>query len=134
MEQVIDEPEVSVDVVSAMRHLARQGASVRQLAECVQSRLGLKPDALRRLVRNFADGDVAYVCGGHFYEAADGTNREGTYWRWEAWLRRNESELGSITGGIGPIYTVRRSDYVDVDPRFGHDHGRSVPSEFHQTS
>src|SRR5213078_3532329 len=80
-----------------------------------------KPDALRRLVRNFADPDVAYVCGGHFYEAADGTNREGTYWRWEAWLRRNESRMGSITGGIGPIYAVRRGDYVDVDPRFGHD-------------
>jgi cellulose synthase/poly-beta-1,6-N-acetylglucosamine synthase-like glycosyltransferase len=80
-----------------------------------------KPDALRKLVRNFADPDVAYVCGGHFYEAADGTNREGTYWRFEAWLRRNESALGSITGGIGPIYAVRRTDYVDVDPRFGHD-------------
>jgi cellulose synthase/poly-beta-1,6-N-acetylglucosamine synthase-like glycosyltransferase len=80
-----------------------------------------KPDALRNLVSNFADPDVAYVCGGHYYEAADGTNREGTYWRWEAWLRRNESQLGSITGGIGPIYAVRRSDYVDVDPRFGHD-------------
>jgi cellulose synthase/poly-beta-1,6-N-acetylglucosamine synthase-like glycosyltransferase len=80
-----------------------------------------RPDALRKLAANFADPDVAYVCGGHFYEAADGTNREGTYWRWEAWLRRNESTLGSITGGIGPIYAVRRSDYVDVDPRFGHD-------------
>jgi cellulose synthase/poly-beta-1,6-N-acetylglucosamine synthase-like glycosyltransferase len=80
-----------------------------------------RPDALRKLVRNFADPEVAYVCGGHFYEAADGTNREGTYWRWEAWLRRNESLLGSITGGIGPIYSVRRPDYVDVDPRFGHD-------------
>ncbi len=80
-----------------------------------------KPDALRKLARNFADPEVAYTCGGHFYEAADGTNREGTYWRFEGWLRRNESALGSITGGIGPIYAVRRSDYVDVDPRFGHD-------------
>jgi cellulose synthase/poly-beta-1,6-N-acetylglucosamine synthase-like glycosyltransferase len=80
-----------------------------------------RADALRKLVSNFADPDVAYVCGGHFYEAADGTNREGTYWRWEAWLRKNESRLGSITGGIGPIYAVRRTDYVDVDPRFGHD-------------
>jgi len=79
------------------------------------------PDALRKLVRNFADPEVAYVCGGHFYESASGTNREGLYWRFEAWLRRNESELGSITGGIGPIYAVRRSDYVEVDPRFGHD-------------
>jgi cellulose synthase/poly-beta-1,6-N-acetylglucosamine synthase-like glycosyltransferase len=80
-----------------------------------------RPDALRKLVRNFADPEVAYVCGGHFYEAADGTNREGTYWKFEAWLRRSESALGSITGGIGPIYAVRRSDYVEVDPRFGHD-------------
>jgi cellulose synthase/poly-beta-1,6-N-acetylglucosamine synthase-like glycosyltransferase len=80
-----------------------------------------RSDALRKLVRNFSDPDVAYVCGGHVYESADGTNREGTYWRLEAWLRRNESRLGSITGGIGPIYAVRRSGYIEVDPRFGHD-------------
>jgi cellulose synthase/poly-beta-1,6-N-acetylglucosamine synthase-like glycosyltransferase len=80
-----------------------------------------KPDALRKLVRNFADPAVAYVCGGHFYEPADGTNREGIYSRFEGWLRRNESRLGSITAGVGPIYAVRRADYVELDPRFGHD-------------
>jgi cellulose synthase/poly-beta-1,6-N-acetylglucosamine synthase-like glycosyltransferase len=80
-----------------------------------------RPDALQKLVRNYADPEVAYVCGSSVYEAADGTNREGTYWRFESWLRRNESRLGSITGGIGAIYSVRRTDYVDVDPRFGHD-------------
>jgi len=80
-----------------------------------------QPDALRTLVRNYADADVAYVCGSSVYEAADGSNREVTYWRFESWLRRSESNLGSITGGIGAIYTVRRSDYVEVDPRFGHD-------------
>ena len=80
-----------------------------------------RPDALRMLVRNFADPDVAYVCGRHFYEEAEGTNREGVYARFEGWLRRNESLLGSITGGVGPIYAVRRSDYVELDPRLGHD-------------
>ena len=40
-----------------------------------------KADALRKLVRNYADPEVAYVCGSSVYEAADGTNREGTYWR-----------------------------------------------------
>ena len=80
-------------------------------------------DALAKLVRNFADPDVAYVCGGHRYEATDGTNRESTYWRYESWLRSSESSLGSITGGIGPIYAVRRTDYIETDPRFGHDLG-----------
>ena len=52
---------------------------------------------------------------------AAGSNREGVYWRYETWLRAQESALGSVTGGNGSIYAVRRSDYVEVDPRFGHD-------------
>jgi cellulose synthase/poly-beta-1,6-N-acetylglucosamine synthase-like glycosyltransferase len=79
------------------------------------------PNALRELVRNFADDDVAYVCGQLQLEAPDGTNREGVYWRYELWLRQSESRLASVTGGNGAIYAVRRSEYVEVDPRFGHD-------------
>jgi cellulose synthase/poly-beta-1,6-N-acetylglucosamine synthase-like glycosyltransferase len=79
------------------------------------------PDALRRLVRPFADPDVAYTCGRLRLEDAAGGNREGLYWRFELWLRERESRLGSVTGGNGSIYALRRSDYVEVDPRFGHD-------------
>jgi cellulose synthase/poly-beta-1,6-N-acetylglucosamine synthase-like glycosyltransferase len=79
------------------------------------------PDALRTLVRNFADPEVAYVCGRLKLEAADGSNREGLYWRYELWLRAQESALHSVTGGNGSIYALRRADYVEVDPRFGHD-------------
>jgi cellulose synthase/poly-beta-1,6-N-acetylglucosamine synthase-like glycosyltransferase len=79
------------------------------------------PDALRRLVRPFADPAVAYVCGRLGIERADGSNREGVYWRYELAVRGAESRLGSVTGGNGSIYAVRRSDYAEVDPRFGHD-------------
>src|SRR5207248_10567591 len=74
------------------------------------------PDALRKLVRNLADPDVAYVCGRLRLEAPDGSNREGVYWRYELITREAESRLGSVTGGNGAIYALRRSDYVDVDP------------------
>lgn len=80
-------------------------------------------DALRKLVRSFADPSVGYVTGRASYEAADGTNREGAYWRFELWLRAQESRLGSITAGNGPIYAVRRVDWVDVQPWCGHDLG-----------
>jgi cellulose synthase/poly-beta-1,6-N-acetylglucosamine synthase-like glycosyltransferase len=79
------------------------------------------PDALRTLVRAFADPDVAYVCGQLKILAADGSNKEGLYWRYELAVRDAESRLSSVTGGNGSIYAVRRSDYVEVDPRFGHD-------------
>ena len=62
------------------------------------------PDALRHLVANLADPDVAYVCGQLRLQDAAGTNREGTYWRYEMKLREAESRLGSITGGNGSIY------------------------------
>ena len=81
------------------------------------------PDALRKLVRSFADPDVGYVCGRLELQDADGTNREGVYWRYELWLRESESKLAGITAGNGAIYAVRRADYVESDPRMGHDLG-----------
>jgi cellulose synthase/poly-beta-1,6-N-acetylglucosamine synthase-like glycosyltransferase len=81
------------------------------------------PDALRKLVRSFGDPEVGYVCGRLELERPEGTSREPAYWRYELWIRESESQLGSITGGNGAIYAVRREDYRDSDPRLGHDLG-----------
>ena len=123
----IAERESRVRLVQAPRggKVAAQNLAVRSSlgevlafsdANCVW-----EPDALRRLVRPFADSEVAYVCGRLRLEPAAGSNREGAYWRFELALRGWESALHSVTGGNGSIYAVRREDYVDVDPRFGHD-------------
>jgi glycosyltransferase involved in cell wall biosynthesis len=81
------------------------------------------PDALRKLVRSFADPDVGYVCGRLELERPDGTSREPVYWRYELWLRESESALAGVTAGNGAIYAVRREDYRESDPRLGHDLG-----------
>jgi cellulose synthase/poly-beta-1,6-N-acetylglucosamine synthase-like glycosyltransferase len=105
--------------------VAAQNSAVRQTAGDIvafsDANSTWAPDALRRLVRNFADPDVAYVCGRLNIQADDGRNKEGLYWRYELALRADESRLDSVTGGNGSIYAVRREDYVEVDPRFGHD-------------
>jgi cellulose synthase/poly-beta-1,6-N-acetylglucosamine synthase-like glycosyltransferase len=116
-----------VQVISNPRggKVAAQDRAVRQTdseivafsdANCTWS-----PDALRVLVRAFADPEVAYVCGQLRILDAEGGNKEGVYWSYELKQRAAESQLGSVTGGNGSIYAVRRSDYVEVDPRFGHD-------------
>jgi cellulose synthase/poly-beta-1,6-N-acetylglucosamine synthase-like glycosyltransferase len=81
------------------------------------------PDALRKLVRNLADGEVGYVTGQLRLESPDGANLEGLYWRYEVWVREQESAASSITAGNGAIYAVRREAYVEDDPKFGHDFG-----------
>src|SRR4051794_2263346 len=105
--------------LAALNHAV--GESTRDVVAFSDANSKWAPNALRMLVRNLADEDVAYVCGKLVLEGADGTNREGIYWRYELWLRKSESALGSITGGNGAIYAVRREDYVAH--RFGQDLG-----------
>jgi cellulose synthase/poly-beta-1,6-N-acetylglucosamine synthase-like glycosyltransferase len=83
-----------------------------------------EPDALRHLVRNLADAEVGYVCGQlRLEDAADGDNREGLYWRYELWLREQESACGSITAGNGAIYALPRSGFLELEDGSSHDLG-----------
>ena len=85
-----------------------------------------EPDALRQLVRNLADSEVGYVCGQlRLEEANGGHSREGLYWRYELWLREQESACGSITAGNGAIYAVRRSEFIELPD--GHSHDLGLP-------
>ena len=71
-----------------------------------------EPDALRALVAAFADPQVGYACGQVRFVNDTGTNQEGLYWRYEMWLRANESALASVTAGNGAIYAVRPEAYL----------------------
>ncbi|MGH3065617.1 MAG: glycosyltransferase family 2 protein [Gaiellaceae bacterium] len=107
--------------------VAAQHRSVRETASDVlaftDANTEWRPDALRRLVANLADPEVGYVCGQLRLESPDGANLEGVYWRYEMWVRAQESACSSITAGNGAIYAVAREAYVEDDPRFGHDFG-----------
>jgi len=96
------EPRVSLLECPRGGKVAAQDRAVRQAtSEVVAFSDGnstWEPDALRHLVANLADPDVAYVCGQLRLLTAEGGNREGTYWRYEMRLRDAESRLGSITG------------------------------------
>ena len=69
-----------------------------------------KRNALKMLVRNFADpqvgcvtGQAKYVDGGD--TAADAGER--TYWNYEIAIKKLETALGSTVGGDGAIYAIR---------------------------
>jgi cellulose synthase/poly-beta-1,6-N-acetylglucosamine synthase-like glycosyltransferase len=83
-----------------------------------------EPDALRVLIRNLADDEVGYVCGRVDVNSAEqGDSRESLYWRYELWLREQESACGSVTAGNGGIYAVRRSAFLELGPEHSHDLG-----------
>jgi cellulose synthase/poly-beta-1,6-N-acetylglucosamine synthase-like glycosyltransferase len=69
----------------------------------------LRRDAIRKLVRNFADPEVGAVSGDVVLtgeRAALGTS-EDLYYRYERHLQRLESEIGSLVGVDGALYALR---------------------------
>jgi cellulose synthase/poly-beta-1,6-N-acetylglucosamine synthase-like glycosyltransferase len=70
----------------------------------------LQPDAVRALVRNFADPDVGGVSGDVVLvgERAALGSSEDLYYRYERWLQHVESEIGSMVGADGALYAIRR--------------------------
>ncbi|MBN2566810.1 glycosyltransferase [Candidatus Woesearchaeota archaeon] len=75
-------------------------------------------DALRKLVRHFADPKVGGVCGRFMAKNLHGTSTaEGgsLYWRFERMLRTGESALDSSIHMSGEITAIRRSVFTPVD-------------------
>jgi len=71
-----------------------------------------RPDAIRRLVRHFADPRVGVVCGALGFRGGDEFSRtEGVYWRYETSLRLMEARLGATLTASGAIYALRRECY-----------------------
>lgn len=66
-------------------------------------------DTLRYLLENFADPAIGAVGGDIIMQSAPGVLAGvGLYWRYEKWLRRQESRLDSTVGVSGSISAVRR--------------------------
>jgi len=73
----------------------------------------LVPHALGDLVAAFRDPAVGCATGNLTLEGGAGS---GVYWKYENWLRRQESRFRSVVGMTGPIGMVRRADLVALPP------------------
>src|SRR5690606_14809748 len=77
------------------------------------------PDALRKLVRNFADATVGYVTGKMVYTNPDGSmigDGCSAYMKYENWLREKETSIGSVVGVDGGIDAIRASLFRILNP------------------
>ncbi len=84
----------------------------------------LRPDALRKIVRHFADPRIGSVSGRLVYENPGGGGAgasEGLYWSLEHWIKRASSRLFSLPGANGSIFAVRRSCYRPISEDRGDD-------------
>lgn len=72
-------------------------------------------DTLEQLVENFSDPRVGAVSGDLVVASSSGVMAGvGLYWRFEKWLRRQESRLHSTLGVSGSICAVRRELFKPI--------------------
>ncbi|WP_259070652.1 glycosyltransferase family 2 protein [Mucilaginibacter sp. X4EP1] len=80
----------------------------------------LNKDALINICKHYADNTVGAVAGEkrvQIEENADASSAgEGFYWKYESALKKWDSELYSVVGAAGELFSVRKSLYQDVQP------------------
>jgi cellulose synthase/poly-beta-1,6-N-acetylglucosamine synthase-like glycosyltransferase len=78
----------------------------------------LAPDALRQLVRPFADPEVGGVAGNQRYlPSAEGEGNaagERSFWAFDRALKRAQSKAGNTIAATGALYAVRRELFPSV--------------------
>lgn len=79
----------------------------------------LPADSVRLLIENFADAAVGAVSGLYKIAKADEVDigkSEDFYWKYETFLKIQESRLASILGGHGQLHAIRKQLYPYPPP------------------
>ncbi len=79
----------------------------------------LNKQALIKLSRHYANPKVGAVSGEkrvQIDESADATAGEGMYWKYESKLKTWDSELYSVVGAAGELFSVKTALYQPVPP------------------
>ena len=79
----------------------------------------LSPQSLKNIVRHYQDPQVGGVAGEKRIIKRDSDNPtgsgEGVYWKYESWLKKKDSDVNSIVGAAGELFSIRTELYEDGD-------------------
>lgn len=79
----------------------------------------LNPEAVRNIVRHYHDEKVGGVAGEKriFKKSEDNASGagEGFYWKYESFLKKKDSEVYSVVGAAGELFSIRTSLYTEPE-------------------
>ncbi len=80
----------------------------------MDARQEVSANCIKSLVSYLLHDDVGAVSGELVLADDQGVESAnvGLYWRYEKWIRQNESRLFSTTGATGALYAIARKDFV----------------------
>jgi cellulose synthase/poly-beta-1,6-N-acetylglucosamine synthase-like glycosyltransferase len=112
--QLMHKPERSGKIVAV--HRAMQEVKT-EVAVFTDANTLLNKQALTKICRHFQDPTVGAVAGEkrvQIDDSGDATAGEGFYWKYESKLKAWDSELFSVVGAAGELFSVKTSLYIPV--------------------
>lgn len=115
--QLLHEPERKGKIAAVARSMAYVNSEATVFTD---ANTMLNPDAVLNLVRHYQRPDVGGVAGEKRVvspetDAAAGAG-EGFYWKYESALKKWDSELYSVVGAAGELFSIRTSLFEHVPP------------------
>ena len=91
-------------------------AATNEILVFTDVRQTLDPDCLRNVIASFGEPSVGAVSAElHIRSGQSEDERDtGLYWKYEVWIRKGMSRLGSTFGCNGPFYALRRSLWTPI--------------------
>lgn len=135
---IAEHPEFDIRLYKTVNHGGKTNAQNEaqktidtELIIMTDANCYFKENAVKEIVANFADDNIAYVCGATVYvNASDNAtaDSETTYWDLDSKCRDIEGRIQTITAGDGNLYACRTSQYEDIPLIECHD--SSFPVKF----
>ncbi|RAJ06945.1 cellulose synthase/poly-beta-1,6-N-acetylglucosamine synthase-like glycosyltransferase [Chitinophaga skermanii] len=106
---------------------AGKTAALNRAMETVQAEIAifcdantlLNKEAIRNIVKHYADVQTGGVAGEKKVIALDSENAAGTegiYWKYESALKKWDAQLYSVVGAAGELFSIRTKLYEPVEP------------------
>ena len=101
--------------IAAMHRAMKEVTS--EVAIFTDANTYLNKEAIKNICRHYADATVGAVSGEKrvsIEDVSDATAGEGFYWKYESKLKTWDSELYTVVGAAGELFSVRTSMYEPV--------------------
>lgn len=116
----------SYSVVSVLQSAERKGKSVavneavekaqHSIIVLTDANTLLAPQTLQKLVSHLNDPAIGAVAGEKKVVDANGAavSGEGMYWRYESWLKQQETDFYTVVGAAGELFAFKKELFVPI--------------------
>jgi biofilm PGA synthesis N-glycosyltransferase PgaC len=82
-----------------------------------------RSDTIKKLLAPFGNPEIGAASGAKVIDEGDGNlgASEGLYWKYESFIKKQESRLGSCTSASGEILAIRKNAYVSPPDKIVND-------------